>query len=202
MTKRRLTFLLGTMLLAGSASQAWAQQTDVGWQVGFAMARITPDKPIRMAGYSNRTQLSQSASSDLYAKAMALEDRNGNRALLITADTIGFTQRLSGRVCKRLQISTGLERKSILLNASHTHCGPVILALDDPSLVEEDLDHPLGEAQWKRLLDYNQELEDDLVRIGQEVLKNLKPARLSWGAGVAQFVMTGESLPSVESYWA
>ena len=189
MTKRRLTFLLGTMLLASSASQAWAQQTDVDWQVGLAMARITPDKPIRMAGYSNRTQLSQSASSDLYAKAMALEDRNGNRALLITADTIGFTQRLSGRICKRLQISTGLERKSILLNASHNHCGPVILASDDPSLVEEDLDHPLGEAQWKRLLEYNQELEDDLVRIGQEVLKNLKPARLSWGAGVAQFVM-------------
>ncbi len=124
MTNRLLVFLLGAMLLACLASQVWAQQADVGWRVGLAMARITPDKPIRMAGYSNRTQPSQSASSDLYAKAMALEDQNGNRALLITADTIGFTERLSGRVCKRLQISTGLERKSILLNASHNHCWP------------------------------------------------------------------------------
>jgi neutral/alkaline ceramidase-like enzyme len=188
MANRRLIFLLGVMLVVGLTGRGWPQEGAAsGWRIGLATARITPDKPIRMAGYSDRTQPSQSVSSDLYAKAMALEDRNANRALLITADIIGFTDRLSSPVCKRLETSTGLERKSILLNAAHNHCGPVILA--DPSLVEEDLDHPFGDVQWKRLVDYNKKLEDDLVRIGEEALKDLKPARLSWGGGIANFVM-------------
>src|SRR2546426_3238868 len=187
MANRRLISFLFVSVMAALAGQVEAQETESGWRIGLARARITPDQPIRMAGYSDRTQPSQSVSSDLYAKAMVLEDRNGHRALLITADIIGFTERLSGPICKRLQTSTGLERKSILLNAAHNHCGPVILA--DPSLVEEDLEHPFGEVQRKRVFDYNRKLEDDLVRIGEEALRNLKPARLSWGAGVAQFVM-------------
>jgi hypothetical protein len=186
MANRQLILSLGLILMASLVDPVWAQE-EPAWRVGLARARITPDKPIRMAGYSDRTQPSQSVSSDLYAKALALEDKDGHRALLITADVIGFTERLSVPLCKRLETSSGLERKSILLNAAHNHCGPVILA--DPSLMEEDLDHPFGEVQWKRVLDYHQKLEDDLVRIGQEALKNLKPARLSWGAGVAQFVM-------------
>src|SRR5439155_18473833 len=137
MANRRLIFWVFVMLMAGVARQVWAQEAEPGWRVGLAAARITPDQPIRMAGYSDRTQPSQSVSSDLYAKAMVLEDGNGNRALLITADIIGFTERLSGPVCKRLETSTGLERKSILLNAAHNHCGPVILA--NPSLLEENL---------------------------------------------------------------
>ncbi|PYV43851.1 MAG: hypothetical protein DMG06_09070 [Acidobacteria bacterium] len=187
MANRRLIFWVFVMLMAGLGGQVWAQEAEPGWRVGLAAARITPDQPIRMAGYSDRTQPSQSVSSDLYAKAMVLEDGNGNRALLITADIIGFTERISGPVCKRLETSTGLERKSILLNAAHNHCGPVILA--NPSLLEENLERPFGEVQWKRVMDYNKKLEDDLVRIGQEALRNLKPARLSRGAGVAQFVM-------------
>jgi neutral ceramidase len=186
MTRRWLIFLL-LVLMVGWASQVWALEPEPGWRVGLAATKITPEQPIRMAGYSDRTKPSQSVSSDLYAKAMALEDGSGNRALLLTADIIGFTERLSAPVCKRLEKSTGLERKSILLNAAHNHCGPVILS--NPSLVEEDLDHPFGEAQRQRVFEYNQKLENALVRIGQEALRNLRPARLGWGAGVASFVM-------------
>jgi neutral ceramidase len=185
MTKRLKNFSLGMILAAGLVGQLRAQQTE--WKIGLAKTRITPEQPIRMAGYSARTEPSRSVSSDLYAKALALEDRNGNRALLITADIIGFTQRLAEPVYQRLKTSTGLERKSILLNAAHNHCGPVILA--DPSLVEEDLDHPFGDIQWKRLIDYNKKLEDDFVRIGQAALQDLKPAGLKWGGGVVNFVM-------------
>src|SRR5262245_22160927 len=153
MGNRRVIFLL-LVLLVGLACQGWALEPEFGWRVGLAAAKITPEQPIRMAGYSGRTLPSQSVSSDLYAKALALEDGNGNRALLLTADIIGFTERLSGPVCKRLEKSTGLERKSIMLNAAHNHCGPVILS--NPSIVEEDPDHPFGEVQRQRVLEYNQ----------------------------------------------
>src|SRR5262249_11628626 len=105
MTKRLKNFFLGVTLVAGLERQLEAQQTE--WKIGLAKARITPEQPIRMAGYSDRTQPSQSVSSDLYAKALALEDRDGNRALLITADIIGFTQRLAEPIYQRLKTSTG-----------------------------------------------------------------------------------------------
>ncbi len=186
MTNRRVIFL-SLVLTVGLTGQTSALKAESGWRVGLATAKITPEQPIRMAGYSDRTQPSQSVSSDLYAKAMALDDGNGNRALLITADIIGFTERLAGPVCERLGKSTGLERRSILLNAAHNHCGPVILS--NPSLLEGDSDHPFGEVQQQRVFEYNQKLESDLVRIGQEALSKLRPARLDWGAGVESFVM-------------
>src|SRR5215831_12014734 len=73
MGNRWLTFLL-LVLIMGLACQAWALEAESGWRVGLAVAKITPEQPIRMAGYSDRTQPSQSVSSDLHAKAMALED--------------------------------------------------------------------------------------------------------------------------------
>ena len=185
MKNRRLILLL-FVLIAGLACQAWALGAESGWRVGLAATKITPERPIRMAGYSDRAQPSQAVSSELYAKAMALEDANGHRALLITADIIGFTERLAGPVCERLGKLTGLERRSILLNAAHNHSGPVILS--NPAL-DGDADHPFGEVQQQRVFQYNQKLEDHLVHIGQEALRNLRPARLDWGVGVESFVM-------------
>src|SRR5262245_32726827 len=80
MTSRLKNFFLGVMLVAGLVGQLRAQQTE--WKIGLATVRITPEQPIRMAGYSDRTQPSQSVSSDLFAKAIAFEDHNRNRALL------------------------------------------------------------------------------------------------------------------------
>lgn len=150
------------------------------WQVGLARVDITPEKPIRMAGYGSRTEPSLSVSSRLWAKAIAFMDTEGQRSLLLTADTLGFPQEVSERICARIQQQSGLERSSILLNGSHTHAGPLLTARSGYSVDEQER---------TIVLEYQKQFEDRLVRIAIEALGALQPAELSWGIGVASFVM-------------
>lgn len=180
MTSKTATILMTGMLIAVSSGCGLFQGPGADWRVGMAKVKITPEKPIRMAGYASRTQPHESVASDLYAKAMALEDGDGNRAVVITADVIGFPNELSEAICKRLQAATGVKREAVLISGSHTHAGP---------LVTPRLGYALTEAEEKRVVDYGKMLEDEAVAIAQQALANLEPARLMWGTGVADFVM-------------
>ena len=96
------------------------------WKVGLARVKITPKHPMRMAGYAARTKPFERVEMNLYCKAMAFEDYEGGRAVLITADTLAFPGPRSEKICRRITAATGLARKAILLNSSHTHAGPMI----------------------------------------------------------------------------
>ncbi len=163
------------LLVAGPVFAA-----DAPWQVGLARADITPEQPIRMAGYASRTEPSKGISTRLHAKALALRDAGGNRALLITADTLGIPAEIADRICARIRENNGLERSHILLNASHTHAGPLIMARPSYSATSEQV----------RVIDaYRAGFEDALVRIAGEALESMQPGHLSWSVGTADFVM-------------
>ncbi len=150
------------------------------WKVGLAAAKITPTEPVPMAGYASRTEPFSGIDSDLFAKALALEDADGHRALILTADILGFPPELAEAIAQRLQASDGIAREDILLNGSHTHSAPLV-AGSMQSL------QPGGEGT--PITAYRQRLEDQVVEIGREAWSALTPAKLSWGRGVAKFVM-------------
>src|SRR5438034_421686 len=56
------------------------------WSAGVASVKITPDKPILLAGYASRTKPFEKVDQDIYAKALALADSKGHRAVLVTLD--------------------------------------------------------------------------------------------------------------------
>ncbi len=149
------------------------------WKIGLAKVVITPKEPIPMAGYASRREPFQGVDSDLYAKALALGDERGNRALLITADLLGFPNELAERICARLREETGIEREAVLLNGSHTHTGPLVSAkmLSGPAAV-----HAPGVRR------YVEGLEDAIVAIGRSALESKRPGALWWGSGLARFV--------------
>ena len=89
------TYRIAILLLSSVAFGATGLVAQTGWKVGLAAVKITPDKPIRMAGYGSRDRPSEGIDADLFAKALALEDSDGNRALLITADLLGFTREIA-----------------------------------------------------------------------------------------------------------
>ena len=95
-------------------------------RAGLAKAVITPERAIWMSGYANRTKPSEGKLHDLYAKALAIADEDGNRMVLVTADILGFTRELSEVIAERANKQYGLSRDQLMLNASHTHTGPVI----------------------------------------------------------------------------
>ena len=80
---------IGTMLAAVCsviASAGPVGAADPEWSVGVAAVKITPEQPVVLAGYASRTKPHQSVDTDLYAKALALRDGAGNRAVLVTMD--------------------------------------------------------------------------------------------------------------------
>ena len=116
--------ILVMALIFGLFAFGTIRPSSAQWKVGLASAKISPSEPVRMSGYASRTQPSQGIALDLYAKALALEDASGRRAVLVTSDVIGFRGKLADVICEQITAQTGLNRHQILLNSSHTHTGP------------------------------------------------------------------------------
>ncbi|HWB12381.1 MAG TPA: neutral/alkaline non-lysosomal ceramidase N-terminal domain-containing protein [Pirellulales bacterium] len=163
-------------LLALSCPALPAAEFD--WKAGVASVKITPERPVPMAGYAARTKPFEAVEADIYAKALALEDAEGHRAVLVTSDLIGFTAAVAEPICARIGEKTGLKREQILLNSSHTHAGPALAVMPKSD-----------DAESLRTVEYTGRLQDQVVAVVVQALADLKPARLSAGEGVVDFPM-------------
>ena len=93
--------------------------------------KITPEEPGYLLAY-DRHQKAEGIESELWARAIALEDANGQRAVLVSADILGFPPSLARVIRRDAQERFGLKDGELLLAASHTHNGPVLP--ESPSL--------------------------------------------------------------------
>ncbi|MBI4874875.1 MAG: neutral/alkaline non-lysosomal ceramidase N-terminal domain-containing protein [Acidobacteria bacterium] len=152
------------------------------WKAGLAKVAITPRKSIWMGGFGARKKPSEGVLNELYAKALALEDRSGKRAVLVTTDMTGFSSGLAQRVAQQAQKRYGLSRDRLLLNSTHTHSG-VLLA--NPLLIWSL--GQLSPEQSRDVEEYTRELEDQVVALIGAALKDLRPARLAFGRGTTDF---------------
>jgi len=161
-----------------------APESGAVWKAGLAKVCITPQSPVWMSGYAARTKPSEGVLQDLYARALALEDRSGERAVLITADLIGLSaatvSQLTGPIARR----HGLARDRVLLAFSHTHGGPMagdlLTSVGGPDMTEE---------HHRALADYTNVLLKKVAEAVESALKDLRPARLAFGRGEATFAM-------------
>ena len=149
------------------------------WQVGLSAGKITPEEPMPMAGYAHRTELSEGVNRDLMLKAIAFEDGEGVRAVLINAEMLGFGEDEAGEICRRIGAETGLGREAILLNPSHTHSGPVCIKQYGG----------VGSGTPDMIGRYVDRVIDVAVVTAVDALSDMHPAQLSWGQGVVNFVM-------------
>jgi hypothetical protein len=154
------------------------------WLAGTGRSSITPNEPLMMAGYASRTTPATQKNMDLWAKVLFVEDRNGNRGVLISLDLVGIGRALSQRVCQRLNASFGLERDQIAIFTSHTHSGPVVgqnlapmhFMLADP-------------VQQKRIGEYADRLVDEIESAVEMAIRGSRPSRLQWGSGQSTFAV-------------
>jgi len=179
--------LFVTALVVGTSAPAEVSF----WQAGLARANITPQAPIRMAGFAARQTPSEGVAADLHVKVMALEDGHGRTSLLITADLIGFSSALAEEICSQIRRRADIPRARILLAPSHTHAGPV---LGGPRSRESVVSANISEEQQKVIDAYTEDLVARIADAAVAALADLKPARLSWGVGVARFVMNRREL--------
>jgi len=135
-----------------------------------------------MAGYGARTKPSEGVLSDLYVSALALEDESGRIAVIVSADTLGFTRPMVDEIAARCRTSYGIERDHLLLNASHTHSGPLTGQLGRPNYM-------LPEPEAAVVRRYTAEFLDKVVGVVGASIRNLAPAKISFGQSLAGFAV-------------
>ncbi len=156
------------------------------WKAGFAKVKITPHGSLWMAGYAARTHASQGTLLDLHAKALALEDESGHRAVLVTTDLLGLPRDVSEEIARRVQQKYSLDRDQLFLNSSHTHSGPVLGTMLS---VAYEGKQGINAEQWEAVKVYTQFLEGQIVKVVGEALHKLQPATLSLGHGEVGFAV-------------
>lgn len=167
-----------TLLLAATTFAA----DPAAWKAGVAVRTITPAEPMWLAGYSSRNKPADGKLTELYVKALALEDPAGERFVLLTADLVGVPRALTESVAAEVRRRAGLPRERLLFAVSHTHCGPVIR--DNLSDMYE-----MPAEYAAKVGPYTDSVGQRMVEAAVAALADLRPARLAVGQGTARFAV-------------
>lgn len=151
-------------------------------KAGAAKINITPAVPIWMSGYAARTKPSEGVLAPLWAKALALEDGRGGRAVIVTTDLIGLPREVTDVVAAQAMEKYKLERGAVVFNSSHTHTGPVVRG----NLSVMGAQSP---EQRAVVAEYGEELKGKLLTAIGAALGDLSPVKLSFDYGEAGFAV-------------
>ncbi len=179
-----LTFWLLCLIVLPFCAQADQQSI---FQAGVASIVITPDESMWMAGYAARNKPSEGKVHDLHAKALALEDEYGTRLVIVTVDLIGIPRPMRDWLAEHAKESYKLEPEALLLNASHTHSGPVIR--ETRYSIYGNTLYGLSPEQIQQSNNYVDDLQEKLLKLIGRAIENLAPAKLSYTHARAGFAM-------------
>lgn len=159
--------------LAGSTSQGdqshcFEKSMPSNAKAGFFEKDITPHVGGFLDGYDGRTMPSEGVTDPLFLRILALEDSFGKKIVLITADLLRFPEDMSWRIKKWAENNLGLKSSSVILNSSHTHCGPVLTM---------DSVYP----RWNVDFFYVDQLESTICKGIQSAVENLVSAVVKYG---------------------
>lgn len=135
---------------------------------GSAKIRITPEIPIPMSGYGGRTAPFKGVHDDLYLRVIVLSDGT-NKAVLISADLIGFSNSFWEDITQRITKETGIKKEFVLLSAVHNHGGPVTKVYGEDSSVQVN--------------NYVEDLKIKIIGATNEAIKKLVPVSIGAGKG-------------------
>ena len=181
-TRHVSRLLVLTVTLVGKPSSAEQSEQTPQWKAAAGSVAITPKQPMWMAGYAARNKPSEGAVQELFAKVLVLEDAHNTRLVIVTLDLIGIPQGFREDVVAACQKQHKLPPGSILLNASHTHCGPELR-------VFKIRHYGVDASQEAQAIEYSRGLIQKIVALIGKTLARLEPARLEYTHARAGFAM-------------
>jgi hypothetical protein len=184
-----LSFIL--LIVVGCAASAQNVPPPKGtMEVGIARIDITPEQPVRLAGYGARPK-SEAVEiiHRLEAKALAFGSDDQGPSVLITVDLVGIPKHVTKKLAEQLSQKIGLDSAQLVICASHTHGGPEVGNLlnilqyrgetfSDSLLA---LDHLVHIAQ------YTEQLSQKLKKVAMNALADRRPSKVAWGQGAVGF---------------
>jgi neutral ceramidase len=165
-----------------TTSLASAEMSSPILEVGVAVRDITPELPIRLAGYAAREKPADKIDTRLVAQALAFRNPGGERFVLVSFDNCEAGHGLLAPVVQQLTDRFQLAPGAIAIVPSHTHSAPVLA----DTLSGMSQDPPADRAAVEK---YSQFLQARLVDVAGAALGDLRPAVLEHGLGRATFAM-------------
>jgi hypothetical protein len=137
-------------------------------RLGVSQVNITPEQPVMMSGYDARKTPSTGVHDSIFASALFFSGKQ-NKALIISADLIGFSSAVIDSIKKKIYQKTGLPGDKLMIIATHNHGGPAVYAYEDelPTANEE----------------YVKSLYEKLATLAEDAMKN--PVLFQMGFGKA-----------------
>jgi hypothetical protein len=151
-------------------------------RAGTAKTSITPHSQMRLAGYSNRDHSAGTIPKDIFARALAIDDGSGGRAVILSVELLAVPRLLAERVAADIMKAHGLERGQIVISASGTHSAPFVQGLL-PVLA------PAGIGEQREIAEYSAGVSRALFDVASAALANMQPARVSFSSGHATFAL-------------
>ena len=93
-------------------------------RAGFGRADITPPPGVGLSGYGPEGKRAAGYRLRLYARALVLEDRVGEKVAILVADLGHLSPNLHRLTAERIRESTGIGADRLIVSATHTHAGP------------------------------------------------------------------------------
>lgn len=159
-------------------------------EVGTACVDISPQTPIRLAGFGVRVKAeATNILQRLNAKAIAIGSDKEGPAIIITVDLIGIPWSITNEVATRLK-KVGIAPEGLAICASHTHSGPevgTLINILQYRTNEVFSDSLLPVKELEHISKYIRQLPDQLEQVALAALNNRKPSVLSWGIGKVDF---------------
>ena len=176
--KKLLAFVLSlcmglTFVACGKGSDSGASKETVQpteeaavFKAGFGKKDITPEGSVNMAGYGDHeTRLSSGFVSYLEARAVAIQDENGDIMLFITTD-ISFGYNVVGEsTITKISQKLGVAEDHIILSGTHTHNSVATWVTGNPSTVK-----------------FNNKYVDGCLAAAEAAVNDLKPAEAYVGS--------------------
>ncbi len=159
-----------------------AATVHAGWQAGTAASTITPADPIWMSGYASRNHVAEGQLTDLWAKALVLEDEEGERIAAVTLDLVGIDLGTSNAIRDLVRERFEIDSAHLALFSSHTHSGPVVRG----NLFTM---YALSEEDAQRITDYSDFLVNEVADTVGRALDDLESVTVSRGLGSAGFAV-------------
>ena len=152
------------------------------FRAGAAKAKITPEELGWLGGYGHRNRPAEGVAADLWTRALALQDKQGHRRVLVSTDIHIFTREQHREIVEAVRKRHAIEERDLMLIATHTHSGPALPRGFDPGI-----SWGLNESEMRKLHAASDRVRDQTLDAIARALADLQPAKLSFGRGKASF---------------
>lgn len=142
-------------------------------RVGASQIVITPPIGTPMAGYVQRTGVSEGIIDDLCMQAVSFQ-HGEDSLVLLSLDVVQVDEDFGERVAEHL----GLSSAQVIVAATHTHSGPQLMRSHDVLQANDPDDEAVLRAMWLR----------QAVGACRWAMRSARPVSVAWGTTIVSDV--------------